>query len=139
MDPFIAIVRGDVVEVKDMLLSLSRAQVNKVRSFSGFSMLHRAAQLGNTDVCELLIMHGAEVNARSTRGWLTPLHLALGNGYIETAMLLLDKHAKPWLKNKFKEDAFTYGAKRGYITACTDLKDRVVKSELTKKLGYIVG
>lgn len=139
MDPFIAVVRGDVVEVNEMLLSLSRAQVNQVRSFSGFSMLHRAAQLGNTDVCELLIMHGAEINARSTRGWLTPLHLALGNGYIETAMLLLDKHAKPWLKNNLKEDAFTYGAKRGYITACTDLKDCVVKAELTKKLGHIVG
>jgi len=139
MDPFIIIARGDVVEVNEMLRSLSKPEVNQVRSFSGFSMLHRAAQLGNTDVCELLIVHGAEINARSTRGWLTPLHLALGNGYIETAMLLLDKYAKPWLKNKSKEDAFTYGAKRGYITACTDLKDRVIKAELTKKLGQIVG
>jgi len=103
-------------------------------------MLHRAAQLGNTDVCELLLYHGAEINARSTRGWLTPLHLALGNGYIETATLLLDKKdTKPWLKNKSKEDAFTYGAKKGYITACTDLKDRVIKTELTKKMGQILG
>ena len=108
-DPFLVICRGNIEEVLHMLNSTEKLNINKIRHWSGFSMLHRAAQLGNTDICEILIKFGADVNMRSVRGWYTPLHLALANGYIETAIFLMNAGAKPWTKSKYKEDPFTYG------------------------------
>ena len=42
----------------------------------GCTALHWAAEAGRSDAEELLIAHGANINAR-TRGGFTPLHLAL--------------------------------------------------------------
>lgn len=130
-DPFLVIERGDLEEVLDLIKS--GENVNRVR-WSGFSLLHRAAQLGQTDICQLLIDNGADVNIRSARGWYTPLHSALANGYVETGEYLLTRGAKPWAKSKYKEDPFDYGAKRGYKGICTDLRNKVAKLEMAISL-----
>lgn len=107
-DPFLIISKGNINEVINMLNSSEKLNINKIR-WSGFSMLHRAAQLGNTDICEILLKFGADINMRSCHGWYTPLHLALANGYIDTAVFLINNGAKPWIKSKYKEDPFVYG------------------------------
>jgi ankyrin repeat protein len=57
--------------------------------WTGWSLLHRAAETGQTDICQILIEQGANVNSKTIRGWFSPLHLALSAGYIETAKLLV--------------------------------------------------
>ena len=131
IDPFQIIVRGDLGEV--LKLIESGVNVNQVR-WSGYSMLHRAAQMGYTDICQVLIMHGADVNMKSIRGWYTPLHCALAHGYGETAEFLLEKGAQPWAKSKYKEDPFDYGAKKGYKAITVDLRAKLVKMEMVKSL-----
>lgn len=53
--------------------------------------LHYAIQGGHAEAVELLIMRGADVNAKST--WGTPLHLAASAGHADIAVLLLERGA----------------------------------------------
>jgi ankyrin repeat protein len=51
--------------------------VNSMK-WSGWTLLHRAAELGRDDIINILIDYGADPNIYSTWGWQTPLHMALG-------------------------------------------------------------
>ena len=55
--------------------------------------LMAAAEKGNTDVVKDLLDKGAQVDARTYRGY-TPLRHAAFNGYTDTARLLLDRGAQ---------------------------------------------
>jgi ankyrin repeat protein len=131
MDPFQIIAAEDLDSITKMLDD--GVQVGHTR-WSGFSLLHRAAQLGNTDICQILIDRGADVNIRSAKGWYTPLHCALANGYAETAEYLITRGANPGLLSKYKEDPFDYGAKKGYKGICTDLRNKTAKMEMVHSL-----
>lgn len=131
-DPFSVIVRGNLEEVDTMLAAGENP--NRTR-WSGFSLLHRAAQLGYSDICELLIIYGANVNMKSARGWYTPLHMAMSNGYTETATVLLSKGALPWAKSKYKEDPFDYATKRGFKKVSEEFRAVVVKREMVSLLN----
>lgn len=130
-DPFQIIVRGDLQEVVNMVNS--GENLNRIR-WSGFSLLHRAAQMGYTDVCQILIDNGADVNMTSVKGWFTPLHCALANGFVETGEYLIKRGAKPWVKDKYKDDPFDYGAKKGFKAICSDLRNKVVKLEMAQSI-----
>ncbi len=87
IDPFKAVRIGDANLLRKLLVE--NESLTKAR-WSGWSLLHRAAETGQTAICELLIVEfGADINARSVRGWHTPLHLSLANGHRETALLLV--------------------------------------------------
>lgn len=130
-DPFQIIVRGDLNEIVELVNS--GENVNRVR-WSGFSLLHRAAQLGFTDVCQILIDNGADLNMTSVKGWYTPLHCALANGFVETGEYLIRRGAKPWAKSKYKEDPFDYGSKKGFKAICSDLRNKVVRMEMAESI-----
>ena len=82
--------------------------------WSGWTMLHRAAEEGQTDICQLLIESGAKINARTTWGWHTPLHLALSNGWKETALLLHEYGCDVNCRNKELKDPMQYGKDKGH-------------------------
>jgi hypothetical protein len=89
-DPFRAAHVGDVNLLRHLLDR--DGGMNKTR-WSGWSLLHRAAESGQTEICEVLLKeYGADVNVRSTRGWHTPLHLSLANGFLETSLLLVSTY-----------------------------------------------
>ena len=52
--------------------------------------LMAAADYGHTEVADLLITSGADLDATSRSGW-SPLHWAAMAGHVETAMLLIDR------------------------------------------------
>ena len=58
----------------------------------GWKPLHLAARNGHTKIVELLVSHGARVNAKKADGW-TPLHVAVFFGHIEVVKYLLSKGA----------------------------------------------
>ncbi len=62
--------------------------------------LHLAAYFGYRDVAELLLTHGADVNAINSYG-RTPLHRAAFNGHQDIAKLLLKHGADINAKNNF--------------------------------------
>ena len=88
--------RGCDEDVK-RLLSKGKFDVN-VRDSSRWTPLHRAAHNGHAFTCDLLISHGAEVNAQTKWG-STPLHYAASNGHALTVRLLLSRGADREAKN----------------------------------------
>lgn len=53
--------------------------------FSGFTPLILAATAGHTDVVEILLEHGADIEAQSERTKDTPLSLACSGGRYEVS------------------------------------------------------
>ena len=133
-DPFKAVAEGDIRTLRKLLDDPENPlNVNKGR-WSGFSLLHRAASQGCTDICQILLENGARLNERTTWGWHTPLHLALANGWEETAKFLITAGADIDAKNKSKEDMCAYAAKRGYKLLASEFGPIARKLEGMRKL-----
>ena len=85
-----AVRRGDIEAVKGLLTK--GADPNTGDDQFGVSPLSWAALLGKTEIAELLIQKGADVNARNRDGG-TALHGAAFLGHADTAELLVRKGA----------------------------------------------
>ena len=112
------------MEQEDFLINSTR--------WSGWTLLHRAAELGNIEICKILIEGGADINIRSVWGWYTPLHLALGNGWLECALFLWERGAKNQLVNKNKLVPTAYGIQRGYVVASREFSAEVLRQEIAR-------
>jgi len=75
---FIFVREGKIDKVLEYLEEEGKS-ASKAR-WSGWTLLHRAAERGHTQLCEILLDAGAKVNARTAMGWYTPLHVCLANG-----------------------------------------------------------
>jgi ankyrin repeat protein len=82
---------GDLVKVKTLLKDNPNLVFSKGKE--GGVPLHWAAVKGHKDVAELLLAHGAEVDAKARYG-ITPLYLAAHKGHKNLAALLLANHAE---------------------------------------------
>ncbi|HKA06229.1 MAG TPA: ankyrin repeat domain-containing protein [Gemmataceae bacterium] len=60
---------------------------------NGITLLHEAADRGQTETAKLLIGHGAEVDARTNYGY-TPFQWAAQSGHLETVRLLIKSGAE---------------------------------------------
>ena len=79
-------------ETQIIELLLKKVDVNS-KGKNGCTPLHWAADFGHTEVAELLITAGAEVNATVTEGpWkgYTPLHFAVSERSLETVKVLIE-------------------------------------------------
>lgn len=54
------------------------------------------------------------MNLKTTWGWHTPVHLALGNGWKETAAYLVEAGANGYSRNKDKQTPSEYANIRGF-------------------------
>jgi ankyrin repeat protein len=130
-DPFLLLRYGQLDQLKE-LISANKVSIQQTR-WSGFTLLHRAAEIGcDADILSFLVKCGISVNVRSAKGWYTPLHIALGNGYLETATALVELGADPWTKNKDDENSFDFGVKRGFRTQSEEFRTIVTKKEINK-------
>ncbi|XP_049869328.1 ankyrin repeat domain-containing protein 39 [Pectinophora gossypiella] len=60
---------------------------------SGYTALHYAARKGHVDVCKMLLMNGADVNANTKSGKATPLHKAAAAGKVAAVKILIQAGA----------------------------------------------
>ena len=81
-------------------LSLVKILLNKganpnIASNNQFKVapIHSACAISNFDIAQLLIAHGADVNAKQMQG-VTPLHSAAHNGHTKLSKLLIDNGAE---------------------------------------------
>lgn len=133
-EPFKVVSDGNV----DLLIRLlndeeNPLQVNMSR-WSGFSLLHRAASLGHTDICQVLLEAGARMNERSVWGWHTALHLAVANGWEECAKFLVTEGANIHAVNKEGLDCCDYAEKRGYRDLAREFRPAMQRLEGIRKL-----
>jgi hypothetical protein len=134
LDPFKVVSDGDLANLYKLLDDENDPiSVNKTR-WSGFTLLHRAASQGFTDICQVLIEYGARINQRTIWGWHTPLHLALANGWEETAKFLIKAGANIHELNKDKETMCDFAIKRGYKTLGQEFKSTAEKLESQRKM-----
>lgn len=72
----VAVTAGDV-DLVQIEIDKSEKEVLRERDEKGFQLLHDGVVAGNTDVVELLVDSGADINTRTAGGrGSTPLHLA---------------------------------------------------------------
>ena len=78
-----------------------------------FTPLHLATQLAHGDVAELLIQHGAELNAKEKSWGKTPLHFVSQFGPESMAALLIEKGADISARDNLKLTPLHYAAVSG--------------------------
>ena len=88
---------GDLSQCESLLAI--GANVNHVHVVNNFTPLHEASLNGRAPVVELLIDHGADIEAK-TRIGATPLHLAAQEGHLATARLLVTRGARTDAANR---------------------------------------
>jgi ankyrin repeat protein len=93
-----AVADGDAAQVKILLESNPRINVDKRDSYGG-TALHGAMFIKNADIVTLLIKYGYDVNAVGPRNGYTPLHDAVWANYPEGAKLLIAAGADVTVKN----------------------------------------
>jgi cytochrome c len=86
-----AAMTGDLAALQNLLEAGS--DPNHIKSEGGPTPLFFAAERGHPEAIELLLSHGAEVNALTLRG--SALHIAARRGRIDIVKLLLDASADP--------------------------------------------
>lgn len=94
----------------------------------GMAPLHWAALRGKTEIAEVLLAHGAAVNAPSKKKGLSPLHLALREGRKDVGALLIAKGADVNAKDKAGHTPLHY---KGMFP----LRQRGALAELIEKHG----
>lgn len=126
----IAIRDSDIPKLKKVMES-EDFNINSTR-WSGWSLLHRAAELGNIEICQILLDAGADINIRSTWGWHTPLHLALGNGWLQCALFLWEHGASLKIQNKSKLLPIAYGIQRGHMLSSREFSAEILRQEIAQ-------
>jgi len=102
--------RGDRKAVERQLAL--GVNVNSHHFYTRETALIEAASHGHTEIVELLIERGADVNMKG-EAWYGPLHVASAGGYVDTVQLLLEHGADV---NLFHHDKpLHYAAKHGHI------------------------
>jgi ankyrin repeat protein len=84
----LAAASGIVAAVEFLLAPPVEADARATRD-NQFTPLHSAAMFGHTEVCELLLGTGADVNAQTDPQGYAPLHSAAFAGHVETIRVLL--------------------------------------------------
>ena len=108
VDVFMAAGLGLTDMLGDML-KMSLTVVNSVDN-SGYVPLHWAAWKKKKDCLELLVSHGADVNARNPKFYETPLHLAVNECWEEGVRLLLASGANANEKDFLGHSALHHAA-----------------------------
>lgn len=92
MDFFMAVTNGDLPEVKRLLKKSPSLISSRDESHVNSTALHKAAINGRTDVVELLLRSGANINETDDHDW-TALHCAVLNTEEDTVRCLLTNKA----------------------------------------------
>lgn len=128
--------KGDLEAVLNLLkpkiksgVTLPSIDINckgKSKSNLGWTPLHLAAYFGNKDVVQVLVEHGANVNARNGMGD-TPLHRAAFTGRTDVVMLLLQHNADVTTING-------EGKTPSQVANMEDIKQLIVAAERSMQL-----
>lgn len=136
-DPFILVRNNDFNKLKELLINQPNL-LNRLHGFAGYNLLHRAAELGHTDMCIYLIKLGINPNSKTIRFWNTPLHLSLGYGHLDTSKAIILYGGNIILKNKDGLTPYEYAIKKGYTNIARELEYindiKLMENNITNKI-----
>ena len=81
------------------------------------TLLHKAAEIGDRSICNLLIDHGADVNKEDARKQ-TPLFLAAKNGHEDICKVLIEKCSFVNIKDYTGKTPLMIAAKKSFEDVC---------------------
>ena len=116
-DFFAAMNFGRINEMKRLLAE--GVDVDTKSKF-GITPIYQAAFFGKTEVVQLLLLNGANVNIKDTRKGWTPLHCAIAEGHSKIIELLVDNGADLNANNKIGRTPLDF-ALQGKVKATADL------------------
>lgn len=96
--------QGNTTAIRSYL----QANINKLEErvgFLGYTPLHEATNQGETSVVRLLLLYGANANAKAN-GFYTPLHIAASLDNKDCVAELLKHHADITSKDEFGKTPF---------------------------------
>ncbi len=123
-----AVRAGDAAKARQWLAA--RPEAVNDRDALGDTPLDVAAQTGNMEMAELLLTHGADVNAKANAGW-TALHWAAYWQHPAMAELLLRHHADANARNSIGCTPLHWAAIRGN----KELVERLVANQADVNAG----
>jgi uncharacterized protein len=116
-----AIGRADILEAR----MAERPEAVNEYAFDGWTPLHLAAFFGHPSVAARLIDAGAAVNAVSRNSLRNqPLHAAIAGGYVDAALLLLERGADVRTADAGGHTPLHIAAEAGYAPVVTALLAR---------------
>jgi cytohesin len=122
LDPLYRAISLGYAEVAEVLMA-NKADVNlKGINGDGQRPLHAAASNGKTSLVQLLINHGADVNATDNNGY-TPLHSAATADALPAAKLLLASKVEVNARNKSGDTPLHSAAQQGNADVVSLLLD----------------
>ena len=105
--------RHDLDAVKKLIESGEVGVDDEIEEMYGQGPLHLAVYRRDKDIISYLVQRGANVNMRTaTDTGATPLHAAIGYGYEDIALLLLDFGADPAMQYEYGKVMTTCHAAR---------------------------
>jgi hypothetical protein len=107
-----------------LMLISNGADLDACEIKSGIRPLHKAAQKGCLQACDLLIRHGADMNAQTQDG-ATALHLAALAGHAEVVALLLKYHPNHTLQDVHGRTALQCAQEAGHTNIATHLEHHI--------------
>ncbi|XP_078594818.1 uncharacterized protein LOC144872467 [Branchiostoma floridae x Branchiostoma japonicum] len=123
-----AVQKGDVPTVKRGLEAA--VDITAESDLGKYTSLHVASKFGQTDVAELLIHHGADLEAKD-QDQSTPLHHAAAGGHTGTCELLICKGADVNASNKWTP--LHRAANAGHTGTCKVLIDAGAEVNVRKQ------
>ncbi len=127
-DFFDAIWQGNIEQVEKLLKLQKGKHLNTGRSNTKWTPLHWAAHLGNVKLVELLLSHGANIEAKSNV-LETPFLLAAKKGHINIINILHEKGANTNAINLDGETALILATKKRHLSAMKRLIDLGIDSK----------
>ncbi|XP_066283218.1 death-associated protein kinase 1-like [Branchiostoma lanceolatum] len=116
---FKAVQEGDVQTVRRGLKAGVDINVQRTwRRWPDQTFLHVASLHGQIEVLELLIQHGAVLEARGGFDQSTPLHLAAARGHTEACELLFHAGADLVARDVYQSTPLHMAAERGHTGTC---------------------
>jgi ankyrin repeat protein len=106
----LSIIRSRDLEALDEFIARVPNAVKLRIEPRGTTALHEAAASDWQDGAELLLEHGADINAVSLKIDATPLQLAIGNGCSSVALWLLERGADPTIEKNAERSTMRIAA-----------------------------
>ncbi|XP_074658535.1 SMC5-SMC6 complex localization factor protein 1-like [Tubulanus polymorphus] len=104
---------------------------------SGYTALHYASRHGMIEVCKVLLMNGAEVDARTRSGGVTSLQRAAYCGHVDIIRLLIAYKSNPLLQDNDGKTALHKAVERGRVDVARILVEQSPQLKLVKdKKGH---
>lgn len=104
---------GELSKVKK-LVDCGKNEVDQ-RDRAGYTALHYAARNGHLEVCEYLVMNGAQIDAVTKAGRATALHRACSAGKTHIVNFLLSKKAQVTLQDSDGKTALHRASENGHV------------------------